>query len=118
MSLSTLRARPLVLSNSPRVTESSIEQLFLWMKHEKIDIRPGYQRDPKWSESQTSGFVDTIMMNGIIPELVLYKIQQEDVKTEPTHIWQCFDGQNRLSAIWHYMNGIPITANKCTFMIY
>lgn len=118
MSLSTLRTRPLVLSSSPRITESSIEQLILWMQNEKIDIRPGYQRDPKWSESQTSEFVETIMMNGIIPELVLYKFQQEDVKTKPTHIWECFDGQNRLSVIWHYMNGIPITSNKRTFMIY
>ena len=114
----SLRTRPPVLSNSPRVTESSIEQLIIWMQNEKIDIRPGYQRDPKWIESQTSGFIETIMMNGIIPELVLYKFQQEDVKIKSTHIWECFDGQNRLSVIWYYRNGIPITSNKRTFMIY
>jgi hypothetical protein len=88
------------------------------MQSEKIDIRPGYQREPKWSESQTTGFVETIMMNGIIPELVLYKFQQEDAKTNSKNIWECFDGQNRLSVIWHFRNGIPIISNKRKFMIY
>lgn len=114
----SLRTRPLILFNSPRVTESSIEQLNMWMQNDKIDIRPGYQRDPIWTESQTSGFVETIMMHGIIPELVLYKLQQEDVKTKSSHLWECFDGQHRLSVIWHFRNGVPITSNKRTFMIY
>jgi hypothetical protein len=116
----SLLSRPIqvVLTIPPRIVASTIEQVLLWINGDKIDMHPGYQRQPKWTHEQTSEFINTIMSNGIIPELVFYKLQPEDIKTKNTHNWECFDGQNRLSVIWHFRNGTPIKSKKNTFMIY
>ena len=118
MSLSTLRRRELVLTNQTRTIQQEIGSLIQKVINDEIGIHPKYNRQPKWSQSQYSEYINSKMTNGIIPGIVLYKYQPGDIRMLPTHNSECFDGQNRLSCDLHYFKGIPIISNKSTFMIY
>ena len=118
MSLSTLRTRELVLTNQTRTIQHENETLIQKIVNEEIDLHPKYNRQPKWSESQYSEFINSNMTNGITPGVVFYKYQPGDVRLKTTYKFECFDGQNRLSGLYYYIKGIPIVSNKTTFMIY
>jgi hypothetical protein len=66
---------------------------------ERIDTNPDYQRPPVWSLSQKRLLIDTILRGYDIPKMYWRKISKNPDK------YEVVDGQQRLRAIWEFMNG-------------
>lgn len=64
----------------------------------RIDTNPDYQRPPVWSISQKRLLIDTILRGYDIPKFYWRKTGRNPDK------YEVIDGQQRLRAIWEYMN--------------
>ena len=64
-----------------------------------IDPSPAYQRSPVWTDSQKQLLIDSIFRGFDIPQLYLTKSQN------PNYEWEVVDGQQRLRAIWGFLDG-------------
>lgn len=89
------------------------------VNEEQIDCHPLYQRDIRWPQEIMCGLISAIMMSGLIPGIILYKLQPTDEKSKPTHKWECIDGQHRLFVLRHFLYGswVELPARK-KFMIF
>ena len=65
----------------------------------RIDTNPDYQRPPVWSLSQKRLLIDTILRGYDIPKMYWRKVGKNPDK------YEVVDGQQRLRAIWEFMNG-------------
>ena len=85
---------------------------------EKINLRPPYQRDIKWSNETMNGLIDTIMTNSIMPGIIVYKLPEKEISD--LYDQECIDGQHRLFVIIHYKNSekVVLGGKKKSFMIY
>jgi hypothetical protein len=117
MSLSTLRTRVSLLPSGAPIRSQRIADLAPRL-HDKTDLTPWYQRDIVWTKEMMDFLLTTIMMNGIIPSILLYKLQDGDKKKLPSHRWECVDGQHRLYTLFHYYHGRAVTLpGKTEWMI-
>ena len=66
---------------------------------DRIDTNPDYQRPPVWSIGQKRLLIDTILRGYDIPKMYWRKIGKSPDK------YEVVDGQQRLRAIWEFMNG-------------
>ncbi|MCY4581108.1 MAG: DUF262 domain-containing protein [Chloroflexi bacterium] len=64
-----------------------------------IDPSPPYQRSPVWSVDQKQLLIDSILRGFDIPQIYLTKAQNPDYQ------WEVVDGQQRLRAIWEFIDG-------------
>ena len=64
-----------------------------------INPKPPYQRGIVWSKSQKQLFVDSILRGFDIPKLYLR------TTTDQSYQWEIVDGQQRLRAIWEFLQG-------------
>lgn len=79
-----------------------------YLENNILEIRPEYQREFCWSFDRQKLFLDTIMINYVSPSIVLYKKINKKNKRLPTgdtFIYECIDGQHRLSTIKQFMEG-------------
>lgn len=68
---------------------------------QRVDPTPDYQRPPVWSRKQKQLLMDTILRNYDIP-----KFYWRQVAKRPNGIeYEVIDGQQRLRAIWEFVNG-------------
>ncbi len=65
----------------------------------RISLNPIYQRGPVWSEAAQQLLIDSILREFDIPKIYLWKIEGID------HDFEVADGQQRLRAIWRYLDG-------------
>ena len=71
---------------------------------EKIDESPPFQRGPVWGNKAKQLLVDTIFCGFDIPKIFLQKIPGNGL-----HEYSVTDGQQRLRAIWDFVDGkIPV----------
>jgi 5-methylcytosine-specific restriction endonuclease McrA len=66
---------------------------------ERIDTNPDYQRPPVWSLAQKRLLIDTVLRGYDIPKMYWRKVSAGPDR------YEVVDGQQRLRAIWEYMNG-------------
>lgn len=64
----------------------------------KIDPSPPFQRGPVWSKPQKQLLMDTILRDLDIPKLYLRRVDRAPYE------YEVVDGQQRLRAIWEFMN--------------
>ena len=69
-------------------------------RRSKIDPKPPYQRGPTWQEPKRQLLIDTILRNYDMPKLYLRRLARG---TDFEH--EVADGQQRLRAIWDFMDG-------------
>lgn len=108
MSHSTLRTRVSLLPSGAPIRSQRIADLASRL-HEKTDLTPWYQRDIVWTKEMMDYLLTTIMLNGIVPSILLYKLQEGDKKKSPSHRWECVDGQHRLFTLFHYFHGRTVS---------
>jgi Protein of unknown function DUF262/HNH endonuclease len=72
----------------------------------EIDLRPPYQRDIKWSKENMCDFIHTVFTYGLVPQILLYKLQADEVGPEGKK-WECIDGQHRLYVLSLFYAGKP-----------
>jgi hypothetical protein len=77
-----------------------------YLKNNKINLSPEYQRDFCWNEDRQNLFIDSIMKNYIVPMFIIIK---NDKKNK--YEYDCIDGQHRFRVIKNYIEGNKITNN-------
>lgn len=89
---------------TPPVSQPQTIQYVLETLGERIDLHPSYQRDIRWNQEQMCDLVETVMKSGMIPGILLYKLQVGDERQHPSHRAECVDGQHRIFSLSHYFN--------------
>jgi len=74
----------------------------------RVNYRPVYQRDIRWTLIQMSKLIYAIMNAHFIPELLFYKLQEDEINADSSTEWECIDGQHRFFVLSHFMLGIPV----------
>lgn len=65
---------------------------------DRINTEPDYQRPPVWSKAQKQLLIESILRNYDVPKLYWRQVSKNPDK------YEVVDGQQRLRAIWSYMN--------------
>ncbi|MGK7925357.1 MAG: DUF262 domain-containing protein [Spirulina sp.] len=85
----------------------SIGEWISLYEHQEIDIHPDFQRFFRWSKSQKSTFIESILLGIPIPPI--FVSQRDD------GIWDVIDGLQRLSTIYEFVGLIqPIDPEENT----
>ena len=65
-----------------------------------VDLHPIYQRDIKWQPDAMSDFIGTVMDNGLVPSIIMYQLQAEDIAANKgKYKYEAVDGKHRLTAL-------------------
>lgn len=70
-------------------------------RRKQIDPSPPYQRGLVWSRSRKQTFIDSMLRDFDIPKLYLRRIANNK---DSQYTWEVVDGQQRLNAIWQFLN--------------
>jgi hypothetical protein len=73
----------------------------LTKRRERIHLNPSWQRGPVWTLPKQALLIDSILRGYSIPMIYL----KETPKSSP-HDYEVVDGQQRLRAIWNYVDGV------------
>jgi len=93
--------------------ESKIKTLQLrsfydqYLKNNKINLSPEYQREFCWNNDKQNLLIDSIMKNYIVPMFIIIKNKKKD--KENPYEYECIDGQHRFAVIKNYIEGKRIT---------
>lgn len=86
------------------IKEVTISQLIEWIKKDKINLHPPYQRNFIWSSKDQRLLIDSIMKGYPLPNFFIYK------KKDGTY--DMVDGQQRATTISKYVRGDFADSNK------
>lgn len=91
------------LPSSP--SNKMISELIGMIRREELILQPEFQRKLVWNINHKSAFIDTILRGYPFPEIYLSQsgIDFETLKSQQVVV----DGQQRLSTIMQYVEGIP-----------
>ena len=92
-----------LMPNQPVSQPQTIEHL-LETLDERIELHPVYQRDIRWNQQNMSDLIMSVMKCGLIPGILLYKLQPGDERAKPSYRAECVDGQHRFFTFSHYFN--------------
>ena len=73
----------------------SVGELINMYRDTELHIRPQFQRLFRWSQSQKSRFIESILLGIPIPSIFVYQ--------RPDGVWDVIDGQQRLSTIFEFV---------------
>ena len=83
------------MSQRTNITKSLIDLLGNY--YNGINTRPIYQRNIRWSQHSMNDFIKTVMNNGFVPGLILYKIDEhERLLNNDNKRLEMVDGQHRI----------------------
>ena len=96
---------------STTITNKGVRSIYSeYLEKDKLLLRPEYQRELSWSNEKMITFIDTIYRGWIVPNYVIYKLSEvekkENKKKSLNHLYECIDGQHRLTTIKMYIEGI------------
>ncbi len=95
---SSVRIRENLLGEiPPQTVKKEIDDLLKDSCYNKINSRPVYQRDIKWSPSAMNDFIGTVMNNGFVPSLIMYQLTADErIDENEGKLVELVDGQHRL----------------------
>ncbi len=108
MALSTLRPRMSFLPSGPVSEPTSVRNL-LGDYGDEINLRPIYQRDIKWKKLHMCNLIGTVMNQGLIPGIILYKLQAEERVAGCPFRYEMVDGQHRYFALNKFFKSELVT---------
>ena len=82
----------------------SIGEIINLYKDKELILNPEFQRYFRWSQTQKSKFIESIILG--IPTPSIFVFQRED------GIWELVDGLQRISTILEYVNELMDEYNK------
>lgn len=80
-----------------QIKEVTISQLIEWIKNDKINLHPPYQRNFIWSSKDQKLLIDSIMKGYPLPNFFIYKKKDGS--------YDMVDGQQRATTISKYVKG-------------
>lgn len=114
--LSTLRVRKPLLPSGAQSSSQQIRNLVADLD-DCTDLHPTYQRDIRWTKDKMNALIGTIMETGVVPALLLYKLQAGDERKCESYEWECIDGQHRLFVLMHFLRSRPVRLDGREWMI-
>ena len=113
-----IRSRRNLLGRRPQTVSKEI--IDLYQKKDRIDLRPVYQREIRWSQNLMNNLIGTIMNNGLVPSLILYKLTNADkIGRAPILSSEVVDGQHRLFTVFKFISSEYVELpRKKKFLIY
>ena len=117
MSTFAIRNRRTLLGRRPHMVSKEIIELY--NKRDRIDMQPVYQRGIRWSPLLMNNLIGTVMDNGLVPGLILYKLHADDKVGRPTITNEVVDGQHRLFTVFNFISSEYIELpRKRKFIVY
>lgn len=99
-----------------QIKTSSIKCIYeSYLKENRTDLQPSYQRSIAWKFDKMLLFLDSLYNCPIIPAFILYKLNKSELasirKNEPNtrQLYECIDGQHRFWVIYKFMKGESVT---------
>lgn len=82
-----------------------------------IILNPPYQRDPVWPAAKQKMLIDSLMINCPIPNILFAEVNRKGKLVK-----HCVDGQQRLTSIVSFMNGVipykhPVTKQNLWYTV-
>ena len=112
-----IRNRRNLLGRRPQTVSKDI--IDLYEKRHRIDMQPVYQREIRWTPTMKNDLIGTIMDNGLVPSLILYKLHADDKVGRPTITNEVVDGQHRLFTVFNFISSEYIELpRKRKFIVY
>uniref|UniRef100_A0A6C0K6B7 HNH nuclease domain-containing protein n=1 Tax=viral metagenome TaxID=1070528 RepID=A0A6C0K6B7_9ZZZZ len=71
---------------------------------DRVELRPIYQRDIRWTFQNMCDLIMAVMCSGFIPGILLYRLQTGDERSKESYEMECIDGQHRLFTLLHFFN--------------
>jgi 5-methylcytosine-specific restriction endonuclease McrA len=115
-STTVIRERDIILTQSTRLDKMRVKYI-IQDYNNRVNLRPDYQRDLRWSIEMYNAFINTIMNKCYMLNIVLYKLHLVDTPEPSAYKYECIDGQHRLNAIMHFYKSLPIDVNNKKNMI-
>jgi hypothetical protein len=105
----------------PRTVQKEIRDLMQGDYFKTITLRPIYQRHIRWSKDAMNDFIGTVMNNGLVPGIIMYRLYPEDkVGNNEGKEYEVVDGQHRLFTLKAFFDATyqncPHIAKK--FIVY
>jgi hypothetical protein len=114
MSRVFIKLMPEPAVSQPKCIENLLETI-----GERVELHPVYQRDIRWSQENMCDLITSVMSNGFIPGILLYKLQPGDERVKDTYRTECIDGQHRFFTFMHFFNSKPVELpGKKPFLIH
>lgn len=66
---------------------------------DQINLNPAWQRGPAWTKQRRSLLIDSILRDMDVPKIYLHKLPSNEL-----YKYDAVDGQQRLRAIWEYID--------------
>ena len=104
--MASIRVRKNFLGQyAPEIQKKSISDLMRDSYFDKINSRPPYQRNIRWSFNAMNDFIGTIMNNGLVPGLIMYQLAiDERTGKNEGKMFEMVDGQHRLFTLKAFMD--------------
>jgi hypothetical protein len=110
------RVRKILLPSGAQASSAQIRNLVADLD-DCTDLHPIYQRDIRWTKEKMNALIGTIMQTGVVPALLLYKLQPGDERKSASYEWECIDGQHRLFVLMHFFRGRAVRLDGREWMI-
>lgn len=88
------------------IKEVRIRELIDWIKNDKIDLKPSYQRNDMWNKNDQKLLIDSILNGYPLPNFFTYE--------RPNGHYEMVDGQQRARTIFRFFNN-KISGSHKTF---
>lgn len=87
----------------PSVTTPTVSDLYEWIRADKINLRPDFQRKFVWTQEHQEAFIDTVLQGYPFPEIY---VCQDNIDIDRMRTTQSvIDGQQRLTTLVNYIEG-------------
>ena len=91
--------------SAPETQKNSLGFILQDSYFNRIISRPVYQRHIRWAPSAMNDFIGTVMNNGLVPGLIMYKIPiDERIGKNEGKSFEMVDGQHRLFTLKAFMD--------------
>jgi len=87
----------------------------------QINCHPVYQRQIRWTPTAMNDFISTIMNNGLVPGIIMYKLDKTERDDENNHhLYEMVDGQHRIFALKAFMDSTEqvVSEIKTPFIVH
>lgn len=94
-----IRTRKNLLGDtSPETIKRQLKDVLQDSDYGKVNLHPEYQRNIRWTPKAMNSLVDTVMNNGLVPPLIMYKLSADQKKEQQNSgkTFEMVDGQHRL----------------------
>jgi hypothetical protein len=89
-----------------RIDRKDLQYLHGLFKKGRLDLQPSYQRDKVWTDEKKMVLIESIMDDYPVGLVIFNVMQKPDADGKPLEFYEVVDGQQRLTTLFEYLNGV------------